>query len=137
MTQAIQILNKYDIRPSVQRIAVIDYLLKHRTHATADVIFEAISESIPTLSRTTVYNTLRLLSEKGALKALIIEAEAVHFDAFLHPHAHFLCNVCHSIYDVDFNDDLWQKMQLIAPVATCETQLNYSGVCNKCKNLNK
>ena len=40
MNKAIEILNQFEIRPSYQRIAVMDYLLKHRTHATADAIYD-------------------------------------------------------------------------------------------------
>ena len=29
----------YNIKPSVQRIAIMDYLLKHRTHPSADVVY--------------------------------------------------------------------------------------------------
>lgn len=136
MTKAIEILTRFDIRPSVQRIAVMDYMLKHRTHATADVIFESLVVTMPTLSRTTVYNTLRLLSEKGALRVLIIESEAVHFDAYLHPHAHFLCDVCREIQDVEIPEDLLSDLMKISPDGTREVELNYRGTCSECIKKN-
>ena len=59
-------LQNHNIKPSVQRIAIMNYLIEHRTHPTVDEIYTALSPSIPTLSKTTVYNTLKLLSEQGA-----------------------------------------------------------------------
>ena len=62
-TVAINTLVKYGIHPSVQRIAIMDYLIKHRTHPTVDEVYTALSDEIPTLSKTTVYNTLKLFAE--------------------------------------------------------------------------
>lgn len=42
------------------------YLLKNHTHPTVDEVYVALCKVIPTLSKTTVYNTLRLFSEHGA-----------------------------------------------------------------------
>ena len=47
-------LQNHNIKPSVQRIAIMNYLIEHRTHPTVDEIYTALSPSIPTLSKTTV-----------------------------------------------------------------------------------
>lgn len=134
MSNAIEILTRFEIRPSHQRVAIMDYLLTHKTHATADVIFDALSKEMPVLSRTTVYNTLRLFAEKGAIKALILEQDALHFDADLEPHAHFFCSRCKKIYDVVLPDEIWKLIEDNASYGTMTTQLNYSGICKKCNN---
>ena len=54
------------IRPSVQRLAILDYLIKHPTHPNIEDVYKALENKVPTLSRTTVYNTLRMLSEVNA-----------------------------------------------------------------------
>ena len=59
-------LLSYNIKPSVQRIAIMDYLLTHKTHPCIDEIYMALCDDIPTLSKTTVYNTLKLFVEHGA-----------------------------------------------------------------------
>ena len=61
------------VRPSVQRLAIMDYLIKHPTHPTIDDVYQALCEEVPTLSRTTVYNTLRMLSEKHAAQMITID----------------------------------------------------------------
>ena len=62
-----QYLLERDIKPSVQRIAVMTYLLEHRTHPTVDEIYLELQDKIPTLSKTTIYNTLKLFVEKKAI----------------------------------------------------------------------
>ena len=73
-------LLSYNVKPSVQRIAIMDYLLKHKTHPSIDEIYLALSKSIPTLSKTTVYNTLKLLTENGAAQMLTIDERNACFD---------------------------------------------------------
>ena len=132
MNNAVEILNRFEIRPSYQRIAVMDYLLKHRTHATADAIYDDLSKTMPVLSRTTIYNTLRLLTEKGAIKALLLEQDALHFDATMKPHAHLFCSRCKKIYDVDLSEQLWTSLVETAPCEDSDIQLNFNGICQKC-----
>ena len=43
----------------VQRIAIMNYLIEHRTHPTVDEIYTALSPSIPTLSKTCLLYTSR------------------------------------------------------------------------------
>ena len=64
------------IRPSMQRLSIMDYLLKHATHPTIDDIYKDLLPSIPTLSRTTLYNTLRLFAETNAAQLLTIDISA-------------------------------------------------------------
>ena len=60
----------HNIKPSMQRIAIMQYLMEHPIHPSADDIYTALSPSMPTLSKTTVYNTLKLFSEQGALREM-------------------------------------------------------------------
>ena len=94
-------LRRYNIKPSVQRMAVLDYLMTHHTHPTADTIFNALYPSIPTLSKATVYNTLNLLTEHGVIQMITIDEKNARFDARETPHLHFKCASCGEIFDFD------------------------------------
>ena len=72
-TEAYQRLVEKGIRPSLQRIAIMDWLIKHPTHPTIEDVYKGLAESIPTLSKTTVYNTLRMLSEHNAAQMITID----------------------------------------------------------------
>ena len=53
-------LQSYGIKPSLQRIAIMEYLIENRIHPTVEDIYEALYIKVPTLSKTTVYNTIKL-----------------------------------------------------------------------------
>ena len=64
--KAIERLLESGIKPSVQRVEIMTYLMTHFTHPTVEEVYKALCPTIKTLSRTTVYNTLRLFSEHNA-----------------------------------------------------------------------
>lgn len=78
--EAIARLTECGVKPSVQRIAIMHYLLTHYTHPTVDDVYRGLCGKMPTLSRTTVYNTLRLLSENNAAQMITIDEHRVCYD---------------------------------------------------------
>mgnify|MGYP003291483758 FL=1 len=93
-------LLSFNVKPSVQRLAIMDYLLTHRTHPSIEEIYLALCDDIPTLSKTTVYNTLKLFVEHGAAQMLTIDERNVCYDGDISLHAHFLCKHCNKIFDL-------------------------------------
>jgi Fur family peroxide stress response transcriptional regulator len=124
-------LQKFNIKPSVQRSAVMDFLLKNRIHPTIEEIYLALSPFMPTLSKTTVYNTLDLFVQKGAVRALAIDEKNARYDVDISAHAHFICRVCGSVHDI-FN--LKPEMYEIptSQFTIDAVEISYSGSCNGC-----
>ena len=92
------------IRPSAQRIAIMEYISACECHPTADEVYSALVREHPTLSRTTVFSCLKLLAEKGILNDIDISAESTRCDsAHRATHAHFMCRDCHRIFDIPFD----------------------------------
>jgi len=135
--QARKCLSDCGIRPSVQRIAVVDYLLNHKTHPTVEEIFSALAPSISTLSRTTVYNTVSRLAGAGGALALDLDPDKTHYDGDTRPHAHFICTRCGTIHDIFPSAAEWEEgMKATAPppegAHISDVQLSYKGVCADC-----
>ncbi len=134
MSSPIDILRQFGIRPSHQRITVLEYLLKHQEHNSADEIFEGLKTEMPMLSRTTVYNTVRLFQNAGVVHTLSIGSAPTCFDADLTPHAHFYCRECHAIIDLPVMDTDWNRMRAYAGHDDeVEMQVLYKGICEKCR----
>jgi len=130
---AINTLKSFNINPSVQRIAIMNYLLTHRTHPSADEVYKNLNEAIPTLSKTTVYNTLELLSENGAALMLTIDENNICFDGDTSPHAHFLCKKCGKIYDLPIASSVKEVMEMISDGHVIdEVHYYYKGTCKNC-----
>ena len=124
-------LSGYGIRPSVQRIAIMRYLLNNRTHPTVDEIFEALKEQIPTLSKTTVYNTLKLFVDNGAALYIGIDEKNARFDGYVDPHAHFRCKKCGQIIDLPMDIENFLPNNFSGDIE--ETYFYLKGICEDCK----
>ena len=129
---AINTLQSKGIKPSIQRIAIMEYLLSYRTHPTVEEVYDALNKKIPTLSKTTVYNTLRLFSENGAAQMLTIDEKQLCFDGDTAPHGHFICNVCGRIFDVPLPKELLSFRPLPEEFDVKEMQVYYKGICKEC-----
>ena len=90
-------LKKHDIKPLPHKVAIMQYLLKRFDHPASDQIYNDLLPTMPTLSKTTVYNTLKLFYNKKTVIALYIDEKNVRYDAHTHDHAHFKCKKCSSI----------------------------------------
>jgi Fur family peroxide stress response transcriptional regulator len=125
-----QYLSRHSIRPSVQRIAIMRYLKNNRTHPTADEIFEALREQIPTLSKTTVYNTLKLFVEQGAAICIGIDEKNARFDGYVEPHAHFRCKNCGNIIDLEMDIENFLPRNFQGKIE--ESYFYIKGICEDC-----
>ena len=126
------------IRPSMQRLAIMDYLINHPIHPTIDDVYQALSNKVPTLSRTTVYNTLRILSENQAAQMITIDEHRVCYDGNVESHVHFYCKKCGKIIDL-FGEQApkLEGEKTVEGNIIQEEQLYYKGICAKCaKKLN-
>ena len=112
MTSA-EILLKHNIRPSLTRVMIFDYLRAHRT-----------------LSKTTVYNTMKLLSNEGIIKMITIEEQQARFDACADNHGHFLCNGCGKVFDFDIN---FPPAMLPDGFEISTRDIYFTGKCSKCE----
>lgn len=137
MEQTKDYLSSHGIRPSAQRMAIMDYLLSHKTHPTVEEIYTALLPLLPTLSKTTLYNTLKLFSDKKVALMLNIDEHTTRFDGDVKPHAHFQCQVCGRVYDI-FQEELPELVSLykqqIGKLSISSVEISYKGVCEMCKN---
>ena len=118
------------IAPSYHRLKILEYLMKSKTHPTADMIYKDLSKEIPTLSKTTVYNTLNLFAKKKIISALTIEENELRYDFKTEPHAHFKCIECGNIYDIDLEFPEFEKV--LKDHKVLEYHLYFKGICKKC-----
>jgi len=127
------LLEKKGIEASFQRLKIYQYLIREKNHPTVNMIFKALSREIPTLSKTTVYNNLKLFEEKEMVVALNFNDHEVRFDADTTVHGHFKCRRCEKIYDFKINSiDTDLKGYKIE-----EKEVYYTGICKDCLSEEK
>lgn len=131
------ILQNAGIRPSVQRIAIYAYLCENPIHPDVETVYDTLYPSYPTLSKTTVYNTLKLFEEKQIVQSLKIEDDRIRFDAVMDDHYHFKCNTCGKIFDIFPKTPVAQsKYTQLVPkdFSIAKIQTNLWGTCKDCSN---
>lgn len=131
-----EMLEQHGVTPSFHRMKIYEYLRAHRTHPSADEIHMDIIREIPTLSKTTVYNTLKLFLEKGLVTAVTIEENEVRYDAYTSFHAHFKCLVCDRVYDIEKATSITHSEALVGRTIqghrVTEAHLYLKGICRVC-----
>lgn len=124
-------LKEKNLRLSYQRLKVLEYLFNNRCHPTVEEIYTNLHKEIPTLSKTTVYNTLNALIDAGFLKMIKIEDHETRYDFVTENHGHFKCEECGGIYDFDINVNLLQPEDLEG-FKIHSKDIYFKGVCSKC-----
>lgn len=129
-------LQKHQIKPSYPRIKILEYLVHWDNHPTVDEIYNALVKEIPTLSKTTVYNTLNLFIDADIARVITIEDNETRYDADICDHGHFKCEVCGEIYDFIIKTEHLEILELDL-FQINEKHVYYKGVCKEClKNKN-
>lgn len=127
-------LQSKGIRPSQQRIAIMEYLMQVKTHPSADEVYEALCSQMPTLSKATVYNTLNLFTEKNAVRLVTIDPNERRFDGDMDLHAHFRCSQCGSLLDIPISVDQQQQIfKTIQGHNIITTDVYFGGICLSCQ----
>ena len=122
------------IKPSYQRIRILSYLMEKKNHPTVETIHKELVNDIPTLSKTTVYNTLKQFVEKGITQIINIEDNKTRYDADISTHGHFKCIKCNKVYDFRFDNNNLEINDL-EEFDFLQTHLYIKGICKKCKYL--
>ena len=128
-----QYLLAHGIKPSVQRIAIMEYLFQHHTHPTVDEIYTELLPQIPTLSKTTVYNTLKLFVQQGTAMQIDIDEKNARFDSVMKTHGHFRCKACGCIIDIPL-PEIHHLLPQNTDFSIDEAYVNVKGLCAECKS---
>jgi Fur family ferric uptake transcriptional regulator len=89
-------------RMTSQRKAVLEAVIAHGNHPTADDVFYLVKRRLPGISLSTVYRNLGVLAEQGEISAVRGPCSELHYDHNAHHHGHVYCEVCGSVTDVEF-----------------------------------
>lgn len=124
-------LKNRNINPSYQRLKILEYLTQSQCHPNVDQIFTGLHKKIPTLSKTTVYNTLKKLIEEGLVRVINIEDNETRYDINTENHGHFKCENCGIIFDFSINMDSLVCVEL-EDFRVFDKNVYFKGICPQC-----
>lgn len=123
-------------RLTAQKLAILDYLRRFQTlHPTPEMVFRAVSQSIPHVSLATVYRNLDFLAKYGYIEKITgSNREPRRYDSRVDPHLHFRCDHCKGIFDVDDSEilSLLDQRFLQKGFFIEHAAILYSGWCQNC-----
>ena len=125
------LLEAKGIKPSYQRLCILEYIIKKKIHPSVDTIYKALYKKIPTLSRTTIYNTLNLFEKKKLVGSVSALDNELRYEFLEKPHAHFLCVECKEVYDIYLETDILCK-EFVEGHRVNESRIHFRGLCKNC-----
>ena len=88
-------------RDTEQRRAIREVVLETERPLSVDEILELARERVPAIGVATVYRTLKLLVEEGAVSSVPLLGQADRYEARgKGHHHHFHCDSCGRLFDV-------------------------------------
>jgi Fur family transcriptional regulator, peroxide stress response regulator len=128
-------LRQHGLRVTPQRRAILELLVDDDSHPTAEQVYQRVLAVMPDVSRTTVYNTLRELSDLGELTPVHDLSDGGHrYDTKNEAHHHLCCIECHKLIDIDHD---FEGTTLSAEEASgyriLSRQVTYYGICPDCQ----
>lgn len=118
-----------------QRQCIFGILEANTAHPTADSIYETARETMPAISRKTVYTVLHELTELGEVLTLDVGTGSLRFDPNVEGHHHLVCRECGWVGDVHGLDSaglrIPRKEQRGFQVD--ETEVVFRGICERCR----
>jgi Fur family transcriptional regulator, iron response regulator len=97
-----QKLKEKGVQPTLQRIALCQYVLCDADHPTADHVFEWAQKNMAKISQATVYNTLGVLVDSGLLRTFKFpHSEKLIYDCNTEDHFHFVDDKTGRVLDIE------------------------------------
>jgi Fur family peroxide stress response transcriptional regulator len=132
----IDTLKQAGLRITPQRRTICAYLAENDTHPTAAMIYEDLKVDMPSLSLMTVYNTLNVLADLGAIHVIGQAGDdTVHYDADTDPHINLICINCQKIIDVpsEHLPEIRRDIDQQSGYRLIGSRLSFYGVCPECQ----
>jgi Fur family ferric uptake transcriptional regulator len=134
--QAAAFLAGKGIRQTPQRALVVQELAREANDATAAQLYDRLRRRGTNIGLATVYRTLALLHEHGAVDTLAHHAGELCYRLCGDAHHHHLtCTECHRVVELpDCDLDAWVKRTAKRHGFTAtDHQVEISGVCTDCR----
>ena len=134
--QPAELLGRSGVRITRQRLQVVGELVREPNDATAQQLFERLRSRGENVGLATVYRTLALLSERGAIDTLTHHAGELCYRLCgdVHHH-HLVCSGCHRVVELPKCDlETWISRSAARHGFTATGhQVEIVGLCADCR----
>ncbi|WP_099192134.1 Fur family transcriptional regulator [Tepidibacter mesophilus] len=128
----------YKLTP--QRRSIVDIMIKNEgKHLNSEEIYDLVKVACPEIGLATVYRTLQLLDDIGAVSKLNLDDGCCRYeissDDESHNHHHLICKKCNKIIEVeeDLLETLEEQIEKNYGFKIFDHDVKFFGMCNSCK----
>jgi Fe2+ or Zn2+ uptake regulation protein len=117
-----------------QREVVLQVIRDADQHLTANEVFVAAKDLLPSISFATVYNSLRYLKEAGHIAEIQFGNGASRFDRMTSRHDHAICTRCGKLVDIELElpVDLLKNAAKFSRFKPESIEFTLRGLCPDC-----
>ena len=135
MSQRVERLHQAGLKATGPRMLILAALEHDQNHPTAEQLFERLRQDYPSLSLSTVYQTLDTFLRAGLCRRVTDAGDRMRVDGTPQDHDHAVCRVCGAIFDID--RQLFPlpipPAQLPNDLVVTGLRLEYEVICAACR----
>ena len=123
-------------RNTIQKSIVSEIFDGMTNHPSAGMVYEAVHERYPGISRATVYRILAEAAEAGDIQRLKLRDVNDRFDFTLSEHHHITCKRCGHVADVSLEidgDSILRGAEACEGFSLDSCHLEFFGLCETCQ----
>jgi Fur family ferric uptake transcriptional regulator len=130
-------IQRAGLKRTAQRDLILDVFLRTEEHLSSEDLYRLVQREDPTIGQTTVYRTLKLLTEAGlAREARFGDGRTRYEHNYKHPHHdHMICTECGKT--IEFYSEELEAIQDAIVAKHKFTPIQHSlrifGICAKCR----
>ena len=135
MSHIVERLRQVGLKATGPRVMVLTALEQDRSHPTAEQLYEVLRPHHPSLSLSTIYQTLDAFVRTGLCCRVSDGGDRLRVDGTLQDHDHAICRTCGSIFDIDrqlFPRTL-PPAQLPYGLTVTGLRVEYDVICATCR----
>jgi Fur family transcriptional regulator, ferric uptake regulator len=130
-------IQKEGLKRTAQRDLILDVFLRNEGHVSGEDLYQLVREKDPSVGQTTVYRTLRLLTDAGLAREVRFGDGRAHYEHnYKHEHHdHMICSECGKIIEF-YSPELEAIQDAMAAkhkFQLTEHLLRMIGVCADCR----
>lgn len=125
------------LKQSSQRQTILKIFLKTERHLTAEELYLMVKKIIPSIGYATIYRTLKLFTEAGLCRELLVENGSTRYEhLYGHDHHdHLICTECGKFVEIMSPEieALQEKIAKKNGFVLKKHRLDLYGLCGDCK----
>lgn len=139
MSQTAAQLHRVGLKATGPRIIILEMLEEDRSHPTAEQLHEKLRQTYPSLSMSTVYQTLDAFLRAGLCHWVPGGDGRLRVEAASQRHDHAVCRVCRTLFDIERDEfpSLSTPQQLPHGLLVMDWRVEYEVICMTCQEDGK